>query len=88
MGHMQAVGMADAVRHGTPLAAALEYHLQHNHFPPLPNEAIGIAREAIKRCAAGEPNAEVGTPRGLHPAWRIVQAWHLEPFVDAVEEGA
>lgn len=87
MGHSQAVGMAEAVRDGlTDLDAALQYHLQVNHYPPLPNEAIGIAKDAAQWCAQDEPDRQVQTPTGLWPAWKIVQGWHLGPFVDAMSE--
>jgi len=85
MGHTQALGMAEAVQDGTiDLDMALQYHLQHNHYPPLPFEAIGTAKLAIEKCAAGEPEATVGVPAGLVPARRVVEVWHLEPFVDAM----
>ncbi len=59
MGHLSAVGMADAA---PSLEIALEWHLTHNHYPPVPVSMVGPCVEAID-AYPGDPitgdNAEV-----------------------------
>lgn len=49
MGRNNAEGMAAAVSGGFfDLREALDWHLRHNHYPPLPVEYIDVAEKAIE----------------------------------------
>ncbi len=86
MGHMRAMGFAEAVAEGKlPLDAALEYHLTVNHYPPIPLDLLPVTRRAVELAGAGEWDAEQELPsrcggREVTVA-RIVEGLHLDAFV-------
>jgi hypothetical protein len=93
MGSMQAAGMAELVDEGrVDLDTVLRWHLTSNHFPPLPVELAGPAREAIEAIEAGDYDRAIRLPAGVTwrnrrsaPARECAEAWHLDSFI---EEGA
>lgn len=71
--------------------AALVWHLQHNHFPPVfgcdgPDHwTIRAAREAIEAIAEDDLSRPIeGDPErpATAPAYVIADAWHLDGFLE------
>lgn len=89
MGNMAAAGMVEA---GGATPGVLSWHLKSNHYPPIPGDCVGVAAEALRAIAEGEPERPVGMRDvGVHrvygaevPAWVIAEAWHLDVFVAEV----
>lgn len=94
MGHTQAAGMAAAVDDGMiDLRTALSYHLTTNHYPPVPSSMIPVCIEAIEAYRDLRFEDAIDLPRGVTyrdqsyaPAWAIVEAHHLEAFIDTEDE--
>ena len=89
MGHLQASEMARYAN----LDIALFWHLTSNHYPPLPKSLIKPCKEAIGNAMDGEWDKEVDLPEGIAlgevtsvPTRRIVEACHLEPFIEYYSE--
>ena len=68
---------------------ALEWHIRHNHFPPLPWWAVAKAKEVMELAKAGKWEQEVSlagiaTYRGRNkaPVRAFVEAWHLDAFIE------
>lgn len=66
----------------------LEWHLQSNHFPPIPKSMVKPCLEAIVAYNDDKPNRNIGLPDGIGykgltvaPAWAIIEAHHLEPWL-------
>jgi hypothetical protein len=68
--------------------AALEYHLQHNHFPPVHPVFIPVAKEAIEKARFEEWDDQLVLPneRVLSVA-DIIRQLHLDAFLDDLSEG-
>ena len=65
MGSISAAGFAEQVDEGNiSLAAALSWHLQSNHYPPVPSFFIGACKESIELGRDEEWDADVELPRG------------------------
>jgi hypothetical protein len=87
MGRAGTEGFAELVEAGeVSLETSLEWHLQDNHFPPLPKTLIPICVEAIQRANDGDWDADVKFPS--HSNFRdsakvsdLVEALHLEAFI-------
>jgi hypothetical protein len=86
MGRMQATDMAEIV---PDLHTLLVWHLQHNHYPPVPLAMVQPCHEAMDAVIADEPDTLVDMPTGTlwrgnpqAPAWAIVDALHLHTFVE------
>lgn len=82
---------ADMIEHGGH-AAALAWHLQHNHYPPVLLRMIPTCRDAIAAAAAGDWDTLAALPDGVTyrgrntaPVWAIIEAHHLAPFVADAE---
>lgn len=95
MGNRIALEMAEAVQDGLSLAAALEYHLRSNHYPPLPLEFVTPAMEAIDLANDGQWERTVTIPdvgievRGFGltvPVWKLVEVMHLDSFIEGGDE--
>lgn len=72
----------------TDTRTALRWHLEHNHYPPVPAVMVDTCHEAILLAAAGDWDTEYRLPPGITykdgrsaPVWAIVEQHHLEPFV-------
>lgn len=68
----------------------LAWHLQSNHYPPLPNVCIKLAKRAIKKANDGDIESNISL-RGTGISWRgkqlvpvyeCISAWHLEDFIN------
>lgn len=89
MGWRNAMDMAEAVERGEAEAAiALDWHLTHNHYSPLPPALAETARAAIVAVREGEMDRQIPLPVGMlfrgrraMTAAEAVQSLHLEAFV-------
>ena len=76
------------------ITTALEYHLAHNHYPPVPLSMVPVCAAAIALAADGDWDGVVALPDGVTyrgadaaPAHAVVEQHHLEAFVaDAAAE--
>lgn len=82
MGRLAAEDMAA----NASLETALQWHLEANCFPPIP-EVYDAALAAIIAVNDGEWDEEIALPEGVTwrghttaPAWACVDGWHLEAF--------
>jgi len=86
MGRMQAEEMAELLG---STERAIGWHLQSNHYPPVPLVWNPVALEAIKACNDDDPDREVALPEGVEyrdgrtvvEAWRIVESFRLDSFI-------
>ena len=85
MGHMGAVGMAEA----TDIDTGLSWHLSSNHYPPVPQSMIEPAKQAITAFNEGETDRDIPLPDGISfrdgqhaPAYELVSSLHLDAWVD------
>jgi hypothetical protein len=90
MGYLSALAMANAA---PSLEMALEWHLSHNHYPPVPVAMVGPAREAIDAYHDEDYDRLITLPDGVvyrddvqAPAWAIVEQHHLDAFIEEVAE--
>jgi len=87
MEYAQAIVMANMIN----LEQEIQWHLQHNHYPPVPREMIQNAVEAVKLCREDKFNETIITVfehQGFGwsvPAYVIVEAYHLELWVNELE---
>lgn len=90
MGYMQAQSFADAVEDGTvAFHSALNWHLNANHYPPV-GHMFSAAEAAIEAARDDDYDREVALPQGVRfrrtdrayaPAYAVIEALHLEPFI-------
>ena len=87
MGSMQAQEFAGAVESGeVSQDAALIWHLQANHFPPIHSDFLPVAKEAIMRAQDGDWEQEILMPNGLtRSVSQIVDGMHLDSFLAGAE---
>ena len=85
MGSITALGIQDSV---LDLETQLAYHLQGNHYPPVPLSMVQPCIEAIDAIHAGDGNTLIEMPegvfyKGMHtaPAWAIAEQHHLESWL-------
>ena len=90
MGSVTAIGLADSV---LDLETQLGYHLQGNHYPPVPLSMVQPCIEAIDAAYDEDYNREIEMPEGITykgkttaPAHAIIDQHHLEWFIDPVDE--
>ena len=79
---------------GTEIAGAsnltleqqLSWHLQGNHYPPIDEVFIPVAKSAIEYAKSEEWDATIDMPNGLtRTVAFIVENLHLEPFIETME---
>jgi hypothetical protein len=95
MGSLQAVEMAEMLE----IDSAIAWHLQSNHYPPVPASMVQPCIEAIRAV-----NEEYGNFTGWHkviqlpdgitfrgekvaPAWEIIEQHHLDAWIEIDEVG-
>lgn len=85
MGRIALDGMLEV----TDADTALQWHLQSNHFPPLPPEILEPAKLAIQAALDEDWDAEIPLPAGVNwrdqtsaPTWACIEGWHLEGFLE------
>lgn len=67
MGTTGAMGMADAVNDGlASLDTALSWHLQSNHYPPVPSAFIASCKAAIEAGQDEDYDREIALPKGCN----------------------
>lgn len=87
MGYTQAIVMANMIN----LEQEIRWHLQHNHYPPVPREMIQTAVKAVRLCREDRFDETIVTFFEQQvfgwsvPAYVIVQAYHLELWVNELE---
>lgn len=87
MGYLQAIEMSNLM----DLEQGIRWHLQYNHYPPVPSEMIPIAAKAVRLCREDKFNETIVLFFEHHvygwsvPAYVIVEAYHLEPWVNELE---
>jgi hypothetical protein len=90
MGSVTAIGLADSV---LDLETQLAYHLQGNHYPPVPLSMVQPCIEAIDAYYDEDYERFIAMPEGVFykgmshaPASAIVEQHHLEWFIQPVED--
>jgi len=94
MGSLQAQEMAEMLE----IESAIAWHLQSNHYPPVPASMVSVCIEAINSVNNGGPlsgwHKVIQLPAGttyqgsdVAPAWAIIEAHHLDAWVELDEEG-
>jgi hypothetical protein len=86
---MQAEVFSGMVEQGEiTLRVALEWHLQANHYPPVPMSMLPVCERAIKKARAGKWHFRVRLPKDCTfkgsiyaPVDEVVRAHHLNPFI-------
>lgn len=78
----------------TDADTALRWHLKSNHYPPLPDCVLPLAKQSIELANDGEWDARIDlTEAGI--SWRgqnsapvsaCVEAWHLDAFLENCED--
>ncbi len=70
-------------------ALGIEFHLQHNHYPPVPSSMVPVCEAAIDNANADDWDAAVELPEGVTykgsttaPTWAIVEQHHLTAWID------
>ena len=69
---------------------SIRWHLQHNFDPPIPNEMILVAINAVKLCRENNFNENLLIPfeyriGWMVPAYSVIETYHLEPWVHELE---
>lgn len=86
MGSLQAQEMAEHA----DLDTALYWQLRSNHYPPVPSSMISVCKEVILWANEdGDLKQEFALPKDVSykgsnkaPAWAIIEAHHLDSFLD------
>lgn len=68
----------------------LEYHLQHNHYPPVPLSMVPVCEQAIAEANDnGDPFMQIDLPEGITykgetaaPVHALIEQHHLDPWLE------
>ena len=92
MGRNLAMELAGGT-HDLSLQHQIKIQLQNNHYPPVPTSMVFPCIDAIAAVNDGDPGRLIELPEGVlwrnmttAPASAIVEAHHLESWVDYDEE--
>ena len=84
MGYTTALDLSNEL----DLEVALGYHLQGNHYPPVPLSMVQPCIEAIDAYYDEDYNKLIEMPQGVSykgdsyaPAWAIIEQHHLGPWL-------
>ena len=90
MGSNMAYELADS---DLSMERAIGYHLQGNHYPPVPLSMVQPCLDAIQAYWEDELNREIAMPEGVSyrgrdtaPAWAIIEQHHLDAWISHEEE--
>jgi hypothetical protein len=90
MGYSTSVDIASS---GLALSQQIEWHLQGNHYPPVPKEMVKPCIEAIHLANEGNWDEEVSLPaktyyRGSNtaPVRALVENHHLDAWIESDSE--
>jgi len=95
MGSLNAAAMAEAVGEGeVALRPALVWHLQCNHYPPLPMSMVAPCIQAIEAAVDDDWDRAIELPEGITyrghqaaPASEIIDQHNLGFFVETAIYG-
>ena len=86
MGMNTAMDLAENI--DISLEDAIGYHLQGNHYPPVPLSMVPVCIEAIDAYHEDDAMREINMPTGVMykgrmtaPAWAIIEQHHLDPWL-------
>lgn len=92
MGSMHAeefAGMTGKGKGKISMNQALTWHLQGNHYPPIPTSMVGPSKRAISAVNKGKHDSNIKLPEGVMykgkksaPASAIVEAHHLHAWLN------
>lgn len=76
------------------LDTVLSWHLQSNHYPPHPPIMIPVAKAAIDAANDIDYDRLIDLPEGVNyrdgrssvEAWRIIESFHLDSFIEQDED--
>ncbi len=85
MGHLQATEMSERL----DMETALTWHLQHNHYPPVPTSMVETCITAINHAnMEGDWHDEIELPEGITyrgrttaPVYAIIEQHHLDAWL-------
>ena len=79
------------------LESSLAYHLQCNHYPPVPLSMVPVCVRAINASIASDgymDDQELNLPKGVFykghttaPVYAIIEQHHLDAYVDSALNG-
>jgi hypothetical protein len=90
MGYLETQEMANLM----DLEQGIRWHLRHNHYPPVPNEMVPVAVEAVRLCREDKFDETIviffeHQDYKLYgwsvPAYAIVNIFNLEPWVNELD---
>jgi len=86
MGHIHALEILNLIN----LEQDIRWHLEHNHYPRVPDVIIPIAVKAVMLCREDKFNETIEVPiehrmGWMLPAYMIVEAYQLEFWVNELE---
>jgi hypothetical protein len=95
VGNLNAAAMAEAVGEGlVGLRSALAWHLQANHYPPVPTSMVEPSIAAIDAAVDEDWNRPIELPEGITykghptvPASALIEQHHLWSFVETAFYG-
>lgn len=90
MGRMTSL---DLVENVVDIRQSIAIQLRSNHYPPVPLSMVEPCIEAIYAVEEGDTHKSIQLPKGVTwrgyptaPAYTIVEAHHLEPWLSQDEE--
>ncbi len=90
MGSVTALGIQDSV---LDLETQLAYHLQGNHYPPVPLSMVQPCIDAIDAYSDNDAMRQIAMPEGVFykgmshaPAWAIIDQHHLDFWLPQDDE--
>jgi hypothetical protein len=94
MGSTVTAGLINSIDEGLcDLDQALIIHLRSNNYPPLPYCLVETCKEVIAACNDGDLSRDIDLPGGITfhdrhyaPAADCARAWHLDQFIEYLEE--
>jgi hypothetical protein len=88
MGYLHAIEFAQG-----DLDTGLTWHLQSNHYPPIPLTMLEPCKEAINAIRDEDFYREIALPEGVlykgrttAPAWAISDQHHLDAWIESEDE--
>ena len=86
MGHNTAMDLAENL--DISLEQAIGYHLQGNHYPPVPLSMVQPCIEALDAARDMDAMRQIEMPEGITykgkttaPAWAIIEQHHLDAWL-------
>ena len=90
MGSVTALGIQDSV---LDLETQIAYHLQGNHYPPVPLSMVQPCIDAIDAYYDEDYNRFIAMPEGVFykgmshaPAWAVIEQHHLDFWLPQDDE--